>query len=92
MVRCVNLPVEPVGVIDRCLACLEFSTPVPCNRRSGQPFPGRYEAFPVEDEGYYWNLSRYRGFRSRAGGRDMAAMLCRRWTTATLRELSARFG
>ena len=25
-------------------------------------------------------------------GRDVAAMLCRRWTTATLRELSRRFG
>ena len=34
----------------------------------------------------------YCGFRSRAGGRDVAAMLCRRWTTVTLRELSARFG
>ena len=35
---------------------------------------------------------KYCGLRSRAGGRDVAAMLCRRWTTATLRELSARFG
>jgi putative transposase len=29
------------------------------NRRSGHLFQGRYKAFPVEDEGYYWNLSRY---------------------------------
>jgi putative transposase len=29
------------------------------NRRSGHLFQGRYRAFPVEDEGYYWNLSRY---------------------------------
>jgi hypothetical protein len=73
-------------------------------------FQGRYKAFPIEDEGYYWNLSRYihlnpchgskplaateayRAYRSAAGGRDVAAMLCRRWTTATLRELSGRFG
>jgi hypothetical protein len=34
----------------------------------------------------------YCGYRSGAGGRDVAAMLCRRWTTATLRELSGRFG
>ena len=38
------------------------------------------------------SAARYGGFRSGAGGRDVAAMLCRRWTTATLRELSARFG
>jgi len=29
------------------------------NRRTGHLFQGRYKAFPVEDEGYYWNLSRY---------------------------------
>jgi REP element-mobilizing transposase RayT len=29
------------------------------NRRSGHLYEGRYKAFPVEDEGYYWNLSRY---------------------------------
>jgi REP element-mobilizing transposase RayT len=29
------------------------------NRRGGHLFQGRYKAFPVEDEGYYWNLSRY---------------------------------
>ncbi len=34
----------------------------------------------------------YGGYRSRTGGRDVAAMLCRCRTTATLRELSARFG
>ena len=34
----------------------------------------------------------YVGFRSRAAGRDMAAYLCRRYTRATLRELSERFG
>ena len=32
------------------------------------------------------------GFRSGAAGRDMAAYLCRRYTTASLRELSDRFG
>ena len=34
----------------------------------------------------------YVGFRSGAAGRDMAAYLCRRYTGATLRELSERFG
>ncbi len=29
------------------------------NRRTGHLFQGRYKAFPVEDEGYYWDLSRY---------------------------------
>ena len=29
------------------------------NRRTGHLFQGRYQAFPVEGEGYYWNLSRY---------------------------------
>ncbi len=29
------------------------------NRRTGHLFQGRYKAFPVEDEGYYWSLSRY---------------------------------
>jgi hypothetical protein len=33
----------------------------------------------------------YAGFRSRAGGRDVAAYLCRRYTTATLAELSEYF-
>ncbi len=41
---------------------------------------------------YGTSADEYCGFRSRAGGRDMAAMLCRRWTTATLRDLSVRFG
>jgi hypothetical protein len=34
----------------------------------------------------------YAGFRSRAGGRDVAAYLCGRYTTATLAELSKYFG
>jgi chromosomal replication initiation ATPase DnaA len=34
----------------------------------------------------------YVGFRSHAAGRDIAAFLCRRYTTATLAELSDRFG
>ncbi len=29
------------------------------NHRSGHLYQGRYKAFPVEDEGYYWSLSRY---------------------------------
>lgn len=34
----------------------------------------------------------YHGFRSIAAGRDVAAYLCRRYTTATLAELSSVFG
>jgi putative transposase len=41
---------------------------------------------------YGTSAETYCGYRSRAGGRDVAALLCRRWTTATLRELSGRFG
>jgi len=41
---------------------------------------------------YEVDPSDYAGFRSRAGGRDVAAYLCRRYTTATLAELSKYFG
>ena len=41
---------------------------------------------------YGTSADAYCGYRSGAGGRDVAALLCRRWTTATLRELSGRFG
>jgi chromosomal replication initiation ATPase DnaA len=41
---------------------------------------------------YNVSAAEYRGFRSGAGGRDIAAYLCRRYTTATLAELSACFG
>ena len=41
---------------------------------------------------YGTSADRYCGYRSCAGGRDVAAMLCRRSATATLRELSGRFG
>ena len=41
---------------------------------------------------YGVNADEYVGFPSGAAGRDMAAYLCRRYTTATLRELSDRFG
>ena len=41
---------------------------------------------------YGVDVEDYRGFRSRAGGRDIGALLCRRWTSATLRQLSETFG
>ena len=41
---------------------------------------------------YGTSADAYCGYRSGAAGRDVAALLCRRWTTATLRELSGRFG
>ncbi len=37
-------------------------------------------------------LEQYVGFRSSAPGREMAALMCRRYTSATLAELSERFG
>ena len=42
------------------------------NRRSGHLFQGRYKAFPVEDEGYYWNLSRYIHLNPCNGGKPLA--------------------
>jgi hypothetical protein len=36
--------------------------------------------------------SQYVGFRSSAPGRDMAALVCRRFTSSTLAEMSAAFG
>ncbi len=44
------------------------------------------------DDEYGVAVEEYHGFRSRAGGRDLSAYLCRRYTTATLAELSERFG
>jgi len=41
---------------------------------------------------YEVDPSDYAGFRSRAGGWDVAAYLFRRYTTATLAELSEYFG
>jgi putative transposase len=41
------------------------------NRRSGHLFQGRYKAFPVEDEGYYWNLSRYIHLNPCNGGKPL---------------------
>ncbi len=41
---------------------------------------------------YAASAEEYVGFRNGAAGRDMAAYLCRRYTSATLRELSDRFG
>ena len=40
------------------------------------------------DDGHYEHC----GYRSGAGGRNVAAMLCRRWTASTFRELSGRLG
>ena len=41
---------------------------------------------------YAVGADEYVGFRSGAASRDLAAYLCRRYTSATLRELSDRFG
>ncbi len=48
--------------------------------------------FEASASQYAVTADEYVGFRSGAAGRDMAAYLCRRYTSATLRELSERFG
>ncbi len=45
-----------------------------------------------KDRVYGVDANGYREFRSPAGGRDLAAYLCRRYSGATLRELSIEFG
>jgi len=42
------------------------------NKRTGQLYQGRYKAFPVEDEGYYWNLSRYIHLNPCSGSKPLA--------------------
>jgi putative transposase len=42
------------------------------NRRTGHLYQGRYKAFPVEDEGYYWNLSRYIHLNPCVGSKPLA--------------------
>jgi len=42
------------------------------NHRTGHLFQGRYKAFPVEDQGYYWNLSRYIHLNPCNGGKPLA--------------------
>ena len=42
------------------------------NRRTGHLFQGRYKSFPVEDEGYYWNLSRYIHLNPCCGAKPLA--------------------
>jgi putative transposase len=41
------------------------------NRRSGHLYQGRYKAFPVEDEGYYWKLSQYIHLNPCNGGKPL---------------------
>jgi REP element-mobilizing transposase RayT len=42
------------------------------NNRTGHLFQGRYKAFPVEDEGYYWTLSRYIHLNPCQAGKPLA--------------------
>jgi len=48
-------------------------------------------ALGIVAEHYSVDASGYREFRSPAGGRDLAAYLCRRYSGSTLRELSIEF-
>ena len=51
-----------------------------------------HQIIGIVAEHYAVDASGYRKFRSPAGGRDLAAYLCRRYRGATLRELSIEFG
>ena len=42
------------------------------NRRTGHLYQGRYKAYPVEDEGYDWNLSRYVHLNPCSGAKPLA--------------------
>ncbi|TWT50179.1 Chromosomal replication initiator protein DnaA [Rubripirellula amarantea] len=48
----------------------------------------------IEETAFYYDVSpqEYVGFRSLAPGRELAALLCRRWTGETIASLSRRFG
>jgi len=51
-----------------------------------------HQIIGIVAEHYAVDASAYREFRSPAGGRDLAAYLCRRYSEAALRELSIEFG
>lgn len=42
------------------------------NRRTGHLYQGRYKAFPVEDAGYFWQISRYIHLNPCVGTRPLA--------------------
>jgi len=48
----------------------------------------------IEETAFYHGVcsSEYIGFRSVAAGREIAALLCRRWAGETIASLSKRFG
>ena len=71
----------------------EGDDPVLHRRRVRRANPVSVDSiFEATASQYAVNVDEYVGFRSGAAGRDMAAYLCRRYTSATLRELSDRFG
>jgi hypothetical protein len=59
-------------------------------KRAASPFLPPLSSPPALE--YGTSAEAYCGYRRGTAGRDVAAMLCRRWTTAALRELSCRFG
>lgn len=68
------------------------------DRERNERLVGGTSIFTVDDvlratsEAYGVVVEEYQGFRSGAGGRNLSAYLCRRYSTATLAELSERFG
>ncbi|SMP74970.1 hypothetical protein SAMN06265222_11898 [Neorhodopirellula lusitana] len=48
----------------------------------------------IDETASYFDVcpTEYVGFRSLAAGREIAAMLCQRWTGKTIASLSTRFG
>ena len=78
--------------LKRVLSIAEGDDPVLHRRRVRRANPVSVDSvFEATASQYEVSADEYVGFRSGAAGRDMAAYLCRRYTSATLRELSDRF-
>ena len=77
----------------RVLSMAEGDDPVLHRRRVRSANPVSVDSiFGTTASQYAVSADENVGFRSGTAGRDMAAYLCRRYTSATLRELSERFG
>ena len=100
-----NAPVDPIvdrlrdwvyggeDFLKRILSMAEGDDPVIHRRLVRRVSPVSVDAIiSATASQYAVTPDEYVGFRSGAAGRDVAAYLCRRYTSATLRELSERFG
>ena len=79
--------------LERVLSMAESDDPTSHRRRFRRLNPVSVEEIiSVTASQFSVSPVNYVAFRSGAAGRDLAAFLCRRYTRATLRELSERFG